>query len=409
MTHRTLTYRLHPTPAKARLLAGTSGASRFVWNWAVGLLREQWDVNRHRPAVKGQRKVDYAFFSLGKAFTALRNDPDTAWLQDYSRNNVSYILKAVETAYKNFFKHPGKGLPRFHSRHKIDPSFCLVKGRFRLNGEWLFIEKIGEVKVSRSSPCPYEGKPVSGTVKQVAGKWYAMLVYEVDDKDLPQHGDGIVGIDRNVGQVALSTGQIIRLPDLSDLERKRNRYQRRMARQVKDSARRNAVKLQCRRVTRKMAGIRSNWCHQTSRKIANEHGLVFLEDLKTQQMMKSAKGNAEQPGKNVAQKRGLNRSIAGSGWFQLEQMLSYKTNVKKVPPAYTSMTCHKCGHADKENRKAQADFHCLACGYRGNADINAASNILALGIGVGLERKFKRRRGGTGAARPPCEASKAAA
>ena len=47
-----------------------------------------------------------------------------------------------------------------------------------------------------------------------------------------------------------------------------------------------------------------------------------------------------------------------------------------VPAAYTSQTCHQCGHVAKENRDSQAVFRCVECGYQANADVNAAKNIL---------------------------------
>ena len=48
-----------------------------------------------------------------------------------------------------------------------------------------------------------------------------------------------------------------------------------------------------------------------------------------------------------------------------------------VPAAYTSQTCHECGHIAKENRESQAIFKCVKCGYEANADVNAAKNILS--------------------------------
>ena len=62
-------------------------------------------------------------------------------------------------------------------------------------------------------------------------------------------------------------------------------------------------------------------------------------------------------------------------------------------PAYTSQRCSECGHADKENRKTQARFRCVSCGYMSNADTNAAMNIRRLGMAQlhGEERSvFKR-------------------
>ena len=61
--------------------------------------------------------------------------------------------------------------------------------------------------------------------------------------------------------------------------------------------------------------------------------------------------------------------------------LEYKCGrLIKVHPAYTSRTCRKCGHVDRENRKTQARFLCVACGFASNADTNAAMNIRRLGM-----------------------------
>ena len=51
--------------------------------------------------------------------------------------------------------------------------------------------------------------------------------------------------------------------------------------------------------------------------------------------------------------------------------------VVSVNPAYTSQTCSCCGLKEKSNRQSQSLYTC-GCGYRANADINAAKNIQRL-------------------------------
>ncbi|MCR2831822.1 RNA-guided endonuclease TnpB family protein [Acidithiobacillus ferrooxidans] len=114
-------------------------------------------------------------------------------------------------------------------------------------------------------------------------------------------------------------------------------------------------------------------------------GRVVLEDLKVRNMTGSAKGTVEQPGHNVRQKAGLNKSILDQGWGMLKQMLGYKLQwaggmLLLVDPAYTSQICPVCGLVDAENRKTQAVFHCQHCGHEAHADVNAAQNILARGL-----------------------------
>ena len=198
-----------------------------------------------------------------------------------------------------------------------------------------------------------------------------------------------VGVDRNCGQIALSDGTICRLknPRLVQLEARKRRYQRMMARRDcgcsktkrKPSNRYMKAKWLHQKTSRKIHQIRDNWLHHVSKEIADRYSVVYVENLNIKSMTVSAKGTIDNPGKNIKQKAGLNKSILKTNWYKLEQYLNYKTNVIKVPAAFTSQRCNKCGHLDKDNRKTQADFKCLACGHRDNADVNAALNILALG------------------------------
>jgi hypothetical protein len=48
---------------------------------------------------------------------------------------------------------------------------------------------------------------------------------------------------------------------------------------------------------------------------------------------------------------------------------------RSVQPAYTSQECSRCGCVDENNRRSQAAFQCVNCGYAENADVNAARNI----------------------------------
>ena len=60
-----------------------------------------------------------------------------------------------------------------------------------------------------------------------------------------------------------------------------------------------------------------------------------------------------------------------------DKMAANGGNLVIVPAAYTSQTCHQCGHVAKGNRESQAVFKCVECGYQANADVNAAENILS--------------------------------
>ncbi len=203
------------------------------------------------------------------------------------------------------------------------------------------------------------------------------ILYEVPDHRPARPGKPInpFGIDRNVGQVALSTGVRYELPALLELDAKLRRLQKKLARQEFKRNGWQHTKLRIQRVYREMRNVIKNWCHQTSRTIADIHDLVIFEDLNMQGMTKSARDSKDKPGKNVAQKRGLNRAILRSGWGRLERYMTYKTYTEKIDPKYTSQRCHNCGVVRKANRKSQSVYHCGACDVEKKADINAALNI----------------------------------
>ena len=75
-----------------------------------------------------------------------------------------------------------------------------------------------------------------------------------------------------------------------------------------------------------------------------------------------------------------NTILRNWSYYELQQMIEYKADrlgikVRYVNPAYTSQTCSRCGNIDKENRQTQETFVCTKCGFKLNADHNAAINI----------------------------------
>jgi putative transposase len=89
----------------------------------------------------------------------------------------------------------------------------------------------------------------------------------------------------------------------------------------------------------------------------------------------------------VKAKSGLNKSILDQAWGTFRRQLEYKQQwrggwVIAVPPQHTSQRCPACEHVSADNRKSQAQFQCVACGYEANADLVAARNILAAGHAV---------------------------
>ncbi|HYO19216.1 MAG TPA: transposase, partial [Dermatophilaceae bacterium] len=192
---------------------------------------------------------------------------------------------------------------------------------------------------------------------------------------------GVVGVDRGVTvAVALSTGEMTSPAGLSMKETGRLlRLQRRLARARRGSNRRRKVRILIGQVKAGDGDRRKDWVEKTSTDLARRFDVIRVENLNVKGMTRSARATIEKPGRNVAQKAGLNRGILKSGWGLLVTRLEQKApgRVEKVKAAYTSQTCNACKHIRAQSRKSQAIFVCVACGHRANADVNAARNIAA--------------------------------
>jgi putative transposase len=126
------------------------------------------------------------------------------------------------------------------------------------------------------------------------------------------------------------------------------------------------------RLHHKIANVRKDFLHKESTKIAKANRVVFMEDL-------NVKGMSMNPN--------LSKHILDCGWSIFRTMLSYKTKVIAVNPAYTSQTCSECGAVDKESWPSQETFDCTSCGHKDNADHNAAKNIKRKGIPLERQRE----------------------
>ena len=391
---RTVEFVVLPTSkAKARKMFQIAGACRYVWNHFREKNLADYQAFKNG---KGERP-ETSYFSLGVEFTRLRHQ--TEWMRELPANPVKHTLKYFADALKEAMQGK-KGFPKPRGRAKTAPSFTLPsRENFaikKLDRKYslLRIPLVSWVKITRKGGNPYEdGIPKQVVLRHDGSRWRAFVFYEVEVVRRPDDG-GFLGVDMNVRQAATSDGHFYFLPDLKKKEAKRKRYQRRMARQIKGSNRRKDTKKKFSKVSRKIANIRKNWIHQTTRGIAGKCGTIVVEDLNVKNMTASAKGTVENPGKNVKQKAGLNRAMLDTALGGIRRNLEYKCGrLIEVNPAYTSQTCSECGHTDRENRKSQARFLCVNCGFASNADTNAAMNIRRLGMAQlhGEERSVRKR------------------
>ena len=359
--------------AYAQLVAD---ACRMAWN--VGL--EQRQIYR--------RKGKFiSYFEQSAQLTEARAEFD--WLRAIPVDPVRQALRDLDRACREH----GTWKVHWRSKARWNPSFRCPDGRSirveRLNKRWgrVTLPKMGWVKFRWTRAIG--GQIHNATVSRDGGRWYVGFCVEDGLAEAAPNGRPPIGVDRGVKvAIATSDGDLRDRAFITLGEAKRlKRLQQQLARTERTSSRRKAVRAKISTLNRRVRDRRADFCAYNANRLTRDHGLVVLEDLKTTNMTRSAKGTAEAPGRNVKQKAGLNRSILDKGWHDFERRCEYKARVNgsrviKVNPAYTSQTCNACGHRAPENRESQAVFRCVACKHQAHADVNAAKNILAAGLAV---------------------------
>lgn len=157
-----------------------------------------------------------------------------------------------------------------------------------------------------------------------ANGWHVVLRARTQVKEPAPHTGPGVGIDRGIAKPLALSDDTFREhgPWLSGGETRRlRRLERTAARQRRHRTPGQATSNRLRRTYGQIAGLRAkakrralDWQHKVTHALAEEFGVVGIEDLNITQMTTSARGAVDAPGANVAQKRGLNRAIATQAW-----------------------------------------------------------------------------------------------
>ncbi|MCG9084281.1 RNA-guided endonuclease InsQ/TnpB family protein [Laribacter hongkongensis] len=367
-------YELMPNGEQQRDMRRFAGSCRFVFNKALALQQ----VNHEA----GGKFIGYV--AMAKQLTAWRNSAGTAWLKTAPVHPLQHALKDLEKAYRNFFEKRAD-FPRFKKKGPGDSFRYPDPKQIKLDqaNSRIFLPKLGWLRYRNSRETLGELRNV--TVSQSCGKWFVSIQTR-REIDIPVPHGGIVGIDLGIARFAtLSDGSFIApVNSFKRHEARLRKAQQALSRKMKYSNNWKKAKARVQRIHSRIAHVRQDFLHKTTTTISQNHAIVCIEDLKVQNMSKSAAGNAEQPGRNVRAKSGLNQAILDQGWYEFRRQLDYKLgwqggHLIAVPPHYTSQTCPACGHVSKLNRQTQARFRCVECGFEENADLVGAINVLRRG------------------------------
>ena len=379
-------FRMEPNAVQRESLARMAGARRYVWNWALAQRKAHYaQTGKGLPAAE-----------LSRRLTALKQQPETAWLRDVDSQAMQQVLTDLQRAFVNFFEKRAR-FPRFKSR-KRDQARFRIPQRVTVADSRVYVPKVGSVRIRQSQPI--DGATKSATFKRdVTGNWDVTLVTEftMPNTALPVADPArVVGVDLGLKDFAvLSDGGRVAIPQFfRKAERKLRKAQRTFSQREKGSKRRLRAKRNVSLVHRKVANQRKDFVHKFTTGLVNQYDGICIEDL-------CVKGLAR------TKLAGHAKSVLDAAFGETRRQLEYKTvwnrkHLAVVDRWYpSSKTCHVCGAVNHALTLADRSWTCSSCGTHHDRDSNASFNIKAEGLVI-LAAGHAERLNARGAdVRPP--------
>lgn len=335
--HRRVSYKLYPSATQAEAMERVRGLHRALYNAALQERSDAWEKSR----------VSIGYAAQCKSVTLIRREhPEYAGVNAQS---LQVTLKRLDLAFAAFFRRvkageePGyprfKGCDRFpgwgYKHHgdgfRFEPGEGWRHGRLRLSG-------IGMMRARGEARTP--GRVVSADIQRKADGWHLSLVVECEPHR-ERTGDLVAGLDWGVETLATMCHGPMRFAEVPNdrlLAQEQDMLavaQKALSRALRGKRTKVAAraKLLLAKRARRLANRRRDRNHQTTARLAASHAVIVTEDLAITNMTASAKGTAEKPGKNVAQKAGLNRAILDAspgGWLSMLRCKVEETGARLI-------------------------------------------------------------------------------
>jgi putative transposase len=380
---RSFKFLLRPTARQGDALHAMLGDHRALYNAA---LQERRDAYR-------MRRVTVRYGDQSAQLKDIRR-ADSDGQGRWSFSSQQATLRRLNRAFEAFFRRVRAGqipgFPRFKGAGWFDtvewPSdrdgcrWDSVTGEHRV-----YLQGVGHVRVHQHRPIAGRVKTIS--VKREGRRWYVIVSCDdVPAAPLPPTGRA-VGIDLGIASfLTTSDGEPVPNPRHGRIAAEKLALaQQALARCKRGSNRRRKARARVAALHGKVRRQRLDHAHNVALALVDRHDVICHEALRIINMSRSARGTLAEPGRNVAAKVGLNRSILDAGWGVFLSILAAKAEsagriVIAVDPANTSRTCPECGHCAAENRVTQAVFRCVRCGMEAHADLVGAVNVLRAGL-----------------------------
>jgi len=351
-------FRIYPTEEQKIFLGKTFGCCRFLYNQMLNDKIQEYEKTKkmlkHTPAMY---KKEYPF------------------LKEVDSLALANVQLHLEKAYKNFFRDPKIGFPRFKSKHHSRNSYTtnVVNGNILVESKRIRLSKLKWIAMKKHRE-PAEGlclKSVTVSMEP-SGKYFASLLYEgyscENQAAEPDYSTArILGIDYAMQGMAVFSEKIEteEAGFFRKNEKRLAREQRKLSRCVRGSHNYELQKKKVARCHEKIRNQRRDYLHKLSRKIADGYDAVAVEDIDM---------------KAMGQCLYFGKSVHDNGYGMFREMIDYKLawrgkKMVKVDRFFpSSKKCCQCGRIKKELKLSERVYHCV-CGNEMDRDRNAAINI----------------------------------
>ncbi|MGK7951098.1 MAG: RNA-guided endonuclease InsQ/TnpB family protein [Xenococcaceae cyanobacterium] len=373
MLNLTYTYKLQPSEKQIEIIEHNLAVCKSVWNQAL-YIRKLWYNSRSCDLNKCSIISEYVvnpfeypnYHTQSSELTqAKKTNP---FLKSGNAQAMQQTLRKLDRAF-NDMKSKGMGFPRYKKKMK---SINLLSNKFELNGNYLKMPLLKNIKLRKSRDIPDGFKIKQVQIIKKASGYYANLMIELD-VDLPSplpHGHA-VGIDVGIlSMLSTSDGLIIPRPSFLDKAlRKIKLLQRKLKKKRPGSSKWNKLQRRIALLHEAVANRRKDYHFKLAYQLSGGAGMIFVEDI-----------NFKSWSQGLFCKQSLDMGLGQ--FFEILEYVCSKTDTffAKVNKDFTSQICPNCGtHTGAKELNVRV-HSCPECGYEQDRDVAAAEIVRARGL-----------------------------